>query len=68
VVGSSGGRPERRINGGASFKHLQWCPAVVGAIPAGKKPVWSLRKVEEVPRKVPARGIEVWWAEEGDRR
>ena len=38
------------------------------AIPAGKKPVWSLRKVEEVPRKVPARGIEVWWAEEGDRR
>jgi hypothetical protein len=24
--------------------------------------------VEEVPRKVPARGIEVWWPEEGDRR
>ena len=24
--------------------------------------------MEEVPRKVPARGIEVWWAKEGDRR
>ena len=24
--------------------------------------------VEEVPRKVPARGIEVRWPEEGDRR
>ena len=24
--------------------------------------------MEEVPRKVPARGIEVWWPEEGDRR
>ena len=24
--------------------------------------------VEEVPRKVPARGIEVWWPEEGDRQ
>ena len=23
--------------------------------------------MEEVPRKVPARGIEVWWPEEGDR-
>ena len=25
-------------------------------------------KVEEVPRKVLARGIEVWWPEERDRR
>ena len=24
--------------------------------------------MEEVPRKVPVRGIEVWWLEEGDRR
>ena len=24
--------------------------------------------MEEVPRKVPARGIEVWWPEEGDRQ
>ena len=33
-----------------------------------KKPVWGLGKVEEVPGKVLARGIEVWWPEEGDRR
>jgi len=26
-----------------------------------------LGKVEEVPEKVLARGIEVWWSEEGDR-
>ena len=36
-------------------------------IPAGEKPDWGFGKVEEVPRKVPARGIEVWWPEEGDR-
>jgi len=30
------------------------------AIPAGEKPDWGFGKVEEVPRKVPARGIEVW--------
>ena len=41
---------------------------VVGAIPAGKKPDWGLGKVEEVLGKVLARGIEVWWSEEGDRR
>ena len=29
---------------------------------------WGLGKVEEVPRKVLARGIELWWPEEGDRR
>ena len=33
-----------------------------------KKPGWGLGKVEEVPGKVLARGIEVWWPEEGDRR
>ena len=33
-----------------------------------EKPGWGLGKVEEVPRKVLARGIEVWWPEEGDRR
>jgi hypothetical protein len=33
-----------------------------------KKPVWGLGKVEEVPGKVLARGIEVWCPEEGDRR
>jgi hypothetical protein len=27
-----------------------------------------LEKVEGVPRKVPARGIRVWWPGEGDRR
>ena len=37
------------------------------AIPVGEKPDWGFGKVEEVPRKVPARGIEVWWPEEGDR-
>ena len=31
-----------------------------------KKPGWGLGKVEEVPGKVLARGIEVWWQEEGD--
>ena len=29
---------------------------------------WGLGKVEEVLGKVLARGIEVWWPEEGDRR
>ena len=38
------------------------------AIPAGEKPGWGLGKVEKVPGKVLARGIEVWWPEEGDRR
>ena len=38
------------------------------AIPAGEKPDWGFGKVEEVPGKVLARGIEVWWPEEGDRR
>ena len=38
------------------------------AIPAGEKPDWGFGKVEEVPRKVLARGIEVWWPEEGDRQ
>ena len=33
-----------------------------------KKPVWGLGKVEEVPGKVLARGIELWWPEEGDRQ
>ena len=33
-----------------------------------KKPGWGLGKVEEVPGKVLAQGIEVWWPEEGDRR
>jgi len=33
-----------------------------------KKLVWGLGKVEEVPRKVLARGIELWWPEERDRR
>jgi hypothetical protein len=33
-----------------------------------KKPVWGLGKVEEVPRKILAQGIEVWWPEERDRR
>ena len=37
------------------------------AIPAGEKSGWGLGKVEEVPGKVLARGIEVWWPE-GDRR
>ena len=41
---------------------------VVGAIPAGEKPGRGLGKVEEVLGKVLARGIEVWWPEEGDRR
>ena len=41
---------------------------VVGAIPAGEKPCYGLGKVEEVPGKVLARGIEVWWPEEEDRR
>ena len=68
AVGSSGGRPERRFGGGARFKRLQWCLAMVGAIPAGEKPDWGFLKVEEVPRKVPVRVIEVWWLEEGDRR
>ena len=36
------------------------------AIPAGEKPDWGFGKVEEVPRKVLARGIEVWWSEEGN--
>ena len=40
---------------------------VVGAIPAREKPGWGLGKVKEVPGKVLARGIEVWWPEEGDR-
>jgi len=38
------------------------------AIPAGEKPGWGLGNVEELPGKVLARGIEVWWPEEGDRR
>ena len=38
------------------------------AIPAGEKPCYGLGKVEEVPGKVLARGIEVWWPEEGDQR
>ena len=50
-----------------SFKHLQWQPAVAGDDSGRKKLVKGLGKVEEVPRKVPARGIEVWWPEEGDR-
>ena len=29
---------------------------------------WGLGKVEEVLGKVLARGIEVWWQQEGDRR
>ena len=29
---------------------------------------WGLEEVEEVLGKVLARGIEVWWPEEGDRR
>ena len=29
---------------------------------------WGLGKVEEVLGKVLARGIEIWWPEEGDRR
>jgi hypothetical protein len=37
------------------------------AIPAGEKPDWGFGEVEEVPRTVPERGIEVWWPEEGDR-
>ena len=41
---------------------------MVGAIPAGEKPGWGLGKVEQVLGKVLARGIEVWWPEEGDRR
>ena len=60
VAGSSGGRPERRIDGGAK---LQAPPMVTGggwAIPAGKKPGWGLGKVEEVLGKVLAQGIEVW--------
>ena len=40
----------------------------VGAIPAGEELPWGLGKVEEVLGKVLARGIEVWWPEEGDRR
>ena len=39
-----------------------------GAIPAREKLGWGLGKVEEVLGKVLARGIEVWWPEEGDRR
>ena len=68
AVGSSGGRPEKRIDGGAT---LQAPPMVTGggwAIPAGEKPDWGFGKVEEVPRNVPMQGIKVWWAEEGDRR
>ena len=38
------------------------------AIPAGEKPDWGFGKVEEVPGKFPAQGIEVWWPEVGDRR
>ena len=41
---------------------------VVEAIPAGEMPGWGLGKVEEVLGKVLARGIKVWWPEEGDRR
>ena len=41
---------------------------MVEAIPAGEMPGWGLGKVEEVLGKVLARGIEVWWPEEGDRR
>ena len=68
AVGSGGGRPEKRIDGGAK---LQAPPMVTGggwAIPSGEKPGWGLGKVEEVPGKVLVRGIEVWWPEEGDRR
>ena len=68
VVGSGGGRPEKWIDNGAK---LQAPPMVTGggwAIPAGEKPGWGLGKVEEVPGKVLARGIEVWCPEEGDRR
>ena len=68
AIGLGGGRPEKRINGGAK---LQAPPMVTGGgwtIPAREKPGWGLGKVEEVLGKVLARGIEVWWPEEGDRR
>ena len=38
------------------------------AIPVGEKPDCGFGKVEEVPGKVLARGIEVWLPEEGDQR
>jgi len=41
---------------------------VVEAIPVREKLGWGLGKVEEVLGKVLARGIEVWWPEEGVRR
>ena len=68
TVGSSEGRPERRIGGGTKLLHLQWRPAVVGKDSGREEPVWRFGKVEGVPRKISARGIEVWWPEEGDRR
>ena len=66
-------RFERRTTGEADRRgaRLQAPPMVTArgwAIPAGKKPVWGFGKVEEMPRTVPARGIGVWWPEEGDRR
>ena len=53
------------------WSKLQAPPMVTGGgggDSSRKKPVWGLGKVEEVPGKVLARGIEIWWPEEGDRR
>ena len=53
------------------WSKLQAAPMVTGGgwgDSGRKKPGWGLGKVEEVPGKVLARGIEVWWPEEGDRQ
>ena len=68
VVGSGGGRPEKRIDGGANFKRA---PMVTGGgwgDSGREKPGWGLGKVEEVLWTMLAQGIKVWWLEEGDRR
>jgi len=52
VVGSGGGRPEKRIDGGAKLHAPPMVTCGGWAIPAGEKPGWGLGNVEELPGKV----------------
>ena len=68
AVGSGGGRLEKQIDGGAKLQAAPMVTGGGGGDSGREKLGWGLGKVEEVLRKVLARGIEVWWPEEGDRR